>query len=80
MAKEKTPSKHLKEHLTLVTYDSPTTTRMLAITGPLEVKHSLIQMLPFFHVLESKNSFKHVNAFLETCSTVFLNNVSNEAF
>ena len=46
---------------------------------PFEIKHSLIQMLPSFYVLESKNPFKHVDAFLEICSTVFLNNISNDA-
>ena len=35
-------------------------------------------MLLSLHGLESKNPFKHVNALLEICFTVFLNNVSDD--
>ena len=52
---------------------------MPTVTVPFEIKHSLIQMLPPFYGLESKNPFKHVDAFLEICSTVFLNNISDDA-
>jgi len=36
-------------------------------------------MLALFYGLESENSFKHVDTFLEICSTVFLNNISYDA-
>jgi len=36
-------------------------------------------MLSSFHGLESKNPFKHVDAFLEISSTIFLNNISDDA-
>ena len=72
--------KQPKEYFTPATYDSPTSTHMPTIMGPFEIKHSLIQILLSFYGLESENSFKHVAAFLEICSTVFLNNVSNDAF
>jgi len=36
-------------------------------------------MLPLFYGLESENSFEYVDAFLEICSIVFLNNISNDA-
>ena len=73
------PPKQLKEYFTPATYDSPTRTRMPTVTVPFEIKHSLIQMLPSFYGLESENPFKHVDAFLEICSTVFLNNISDDA-
>jgi len=80
MAEEQTsPPKQLKEYFTPATYDSPTRTHMPTVTVPFEIKHSLIQMLPSFYVLESKNPFKHVDAFLDICSTVFLNNISDDA-
>jgi len=53
---------------------------MPTITGPFKIKHSAIQMLPSFCKLESENPFTNVDAFLEICSTIFLNNVSNNAF
>jgi len=76
MIEEQNTSKQLKEYFTPATYDSPTRTRMSTMIGPFELKHSLIQMLPPFYGLESENPFEHVDAFLEICSTVFLNNIS----
>jgi len=52
---------------------------MPTVTVPFEIKYSLIQMLPSFYGLESENPFKHVDALLEICSTVFLNNISDDA-
>jgi len=37
-------------------------------------------MLPSIYGLESENYFKHVDAFLEVFSIVFLNTISNDAF
>jgi len=79
MADEQNPPKQLKEYFTPATYDSPTRTHMPTVTGPFELKHSLIQMLLSFSGLESENPFRHVDAFLEICSTVFLNNISDDA-
>ena len=80
MVEEQTPPKQLKEYFTPTTYDLPTSTCMPAITEPFEIKHSLIQMLSLFYGLDSENPFKHIDVFLEICSTVFWFNVSNEAF
>ena len=80
LAEEQTPRKQLMEYFTLATYDSPTSTRMPTITVPFEINHSLIQMLPSFCELDSKNPFKHVDVFLEICSTIFLHNIANDAF
>jgi len=52
---------------------------MLVAIWPFEIKHSLIQMVPSFHELESENHFKHVDVILEICSTVFLNHVFGDA-
>ena len=80
MAEEQTPPpKQLKEYFTPATYDSPTRTRMPTVTVPFEIEHSSIQMLPSFYGLESENPFKHIDAFLEICSTIFLNNISDDA-
>ena len=57
---------HLQEHMPIVTV-------------PFEIKHFLIQMLLSFYGLESENSFKHVDVFLEICSTVFWNNIFDDA-
>ena len=81
MNEEQTPlSKQFKEYFTPVTYYSPKRTRMPTVIGQFEIKHSLIQMLSSFYGLEFENPFKHVDAFLEICSTVFLNNISDDAF
>jgi len=63
MAEEQNPSKQLKEYFTSATYNSRTRTRLPTITGPFELKHSLIQMLPSFYGLEYENPFKHVDTF-----------------
>ena len=80
MAEEQTTPKQLKESFTPATYDSATSTCMLAVTRPFDIKHSLIQMLPSFYGLDYENPFKHVDAFFEICSTIFLHNISNDAF
>ena len=81
MAEEQpTPSpKQLKKYFTPATYDSPTRSHMPTVTVPFKIKHSLFQMLPSFHGLESEDPFKYVDAFLEICSTAFLNNISDDA-
>ena len=48
--------------------------------GPFEIKHSIIQTVLPFYWLKSKKSFNHIDAFLGTCSSVFLNNVSSDIF
>ena len=80
MVEDQTPPKQLKEFFTPATYDSPTSTGMPAIAGPFEIKYYLIQMLLSFYGLDYENPFKHADAFLEICSTVFSHNVSNNAF
>ena len=79
MKNKTSPPKQLKEYFTPATYDSPTRTRMPTVAVLFEIRHSLIQILSLFYGLESENPFKHVDAFLEICSTVFLNNISNYA-
>ena len=73
------PPKQFNEYFTPATYDSPTRSRIPTVTVLFEIKHSFIQMLLSFYGLESENPFKHIDAFLEICSTVFLNNISDDA-
>jgi len=81
ITEEQTPQpKELKECFTPATYDSHISTCMPTITGPFETRHSLIQMHSSFYGLKSENPFKHVDAFLEIWFTIFLNNISNDAF
>jgi len=63
MVEEQIPPKQLKGYFAPATYNSPTRTCMPTIMGPLELKHSLIQMRPSFYGLESENPFKHLMQF-----------------
>jgi len=79
IAEKQIPPKQLKEYFTPATYDAHTSTHIPIATGPFEIKHSLIQMVPPFYGLESENYFKNVDAFSEICFIVFLNNVLSDA-
>ena len=77
IAKEQNPlPKQPKEYFIPATYDSPARSCMPTVKGPFEIKHSIIQMLPSFYGLEYENPFTHIDAFLEICSLMFLNNIS----
>ncbi|KAF7802333.1 uncharacterized protein G2W53_041444 [Senna tora] len=61
-------------------YDSPSSTRLPEIgANQFEIKPSIIQMLPSFYGLSSKNPYKHIDEFLEVCSTFKFPNVSEDA-
>ena len=53
---------------------------MPTIEGPFEINHFVIQIFSSFHGLEYENPFKHVNKFLEICSSFLLSNISADAF
>ena len=44
-----------------------------------EIKSSVIQMLPSFYGLNNEDPYKHLDEFLEICSTVKLQNFTDEA-
>jgi len=79
MVEEQAPPKQLKEYFTLATYDSHTSTSISNDMGQLDIKHSLIQLGSSFYGVDSKNHCKHVDACLDICSTIFLNNISSYA-
>ncbi|WP_146036724.1 hypothetical protein [Pseudomonas protegens] len=62
------------------TYNSPIGNRLPEIeANHFEIKASTIQMLPSFYGLDSENPYKHIDEFLEICSTFKLPNVSDDA-
>ncbi|KAF7812340.1 uncharacterized protein G2W53_033316 [Senna tora] len=74
------PLRPLKEYFTPSKYDSPSSTRLPEIgANQFEIKPSIIQMLPSFYGLSSENPYKHIDEFLEVCSTFKLPNVSEDA-
>ena len=44
-----------------------------------EIKFSIIQMLPSFYGLTNEDPYKHLDEFLEICSTVKIQNFSDDA-
>ena len=44
-----------------------------------EIKSSIIQMLPSFYGLSNEDPYKHLDEFLEICSTVKIQNFSDDA-
>ena len=43
-----------------------------------EIKSSIIQMLPSFYGLTNEDPYKHLNEFLEICSTVKIQHFSDD--
>ncbi|KAF7801056.1 uncharacterized protein G2W53_044429 [Senna tora] len=73
------PLRPVKEYFTPSKYDSPSSTRLPEIgANQFEIKPSIIQMLPSFYGLSSENPYKHIDEFLEVCSTFKLPNVSED--
>ncbi|KAF7812204.1 uncharacterized protein G2W53_033180 [Senna tora] len=73
------PLRPLKEYFTPSNYDSPSSTCLPEIgANQFEIKPSIIQMLPSFYGLSSENPYKHIDEFLEVCSTFKLPNVSED--
>lgn len=70
--------RQLSEYFTLGTYTSPVGSRMPIITRRFEIKPQTIQLLPSFYGLESENPYKHIDEFLEVCSTFNQPDVPNE--
>ncbi|CAN6465560.1 unnamed protein product [Victoria cruziana] len=44
-----------------------------------EIKASTINMLPFFHGLESEDLYHHINEFLDVCSTLRISHIEDDA-
>lgn len=74
------PNRTLKDYFTPTAYISPSCIQLPNTTAAhYEIKSSTIQMLPPFHGLTHDDPYKHLNEFLEICSTVRIQNFTNEA-
>uniref|UniRef100_A0A803MP09 Retrotransposon gag domain-containing protein n=1 Tax=Chenopodium quinoa TaxID=63459 RepID=A0A803MP09_CHEQI len=69
----------LSEFFTPGTYNSPVGNRMPNVEGNFEIKPQIIQMLPTFYGLEYENPYKHIDAFLEVCSTFSISDAAADA-
>jgi hypothetical protein len=73
MAKEEEPQMLLRDHYILSTYTSPSCLQLPQATAThYEIKSSIIHMLPSFHGLNNEDPYKHLDEFLEICSTIKL--------
>ena len=70
----------MRDHFTPATY---TTASCIRIPDPnvnqYEIKSSVIQLLPSFHGLSNEDPYKHLNEFLEVCSTMKIKYLSADA-
>jgi len=72
--------KTLKAYFTPTAYMSPSCIRLPATTaGQYEIKSSTISILPVFHGLSNEDPYKHLDDFLEICTTFKLQNLNEEA-
>ena len=72
--------KPLREYFTPSTYTSPSCIRLPTVAAAqYEIRSSVIQMLPSFYGLRNENPYKHLDEFLEICSTVKFQNFSDDA-
>jgi len=73
-------AKPMKEYFTPSTY---TTTSCIRIPNTnanhYEIKSSIIQLLPSFYGLNNEDPYKHLYEFLKVCSTVKIQNFSEDA-
>ena len=77
---ENDPPKQLKEYFTPSTYTySPCIQVPPVEATQYEIKSSIIQMLPSFYGLSNEDPYKHLEEFLEICSTVKIHNFSDDA-
>ena len=74
------PPCQLKEYFTLSAYTySPCIQPSPAEAVQYEIKSSVIQMLPSFYGLANEDPYKHLDEFLEICSTVKIQHFSDDA-
>ena len=70
----------LRDHF-IPTHYAPTSCIQIPNVGAsqYEIKSSVIQMLPSFYGLNNEDPYKHLDEFLEICSTVKLQNFTDDA-
>ena len=68
----------LKTYFTPNAYTSPSCIRIPTTVAHYEIKPGIVSMLTPFFGLPSEDPYKHINQFLKVCSTVKLNNLTEE--
>jgi hypothetical protein len=80
MAEEVPRTTLLRDHYVPSTYTSPSCLQLPNVTAAhYEIKSSIIQMLPSFYGLNNEDPYKHLDEFLEICTTIKMQNFSEDA-
>ncbi|GAV58582.1 hypothetical protein CFOL_v3_02115 [Cephalotus follicularis] len=70
----------LSEHFTPCAYTTSSCIKVTAVqVSQYEIKSSIIQMLPFFYGLANEEPYKNLDEFIEICSTLKIQNLSEDA-
>jgi hypothetical protein len=70
----------LRDHYVPSTYTPTSSLQLPDITAAhFEIKSGFIQMLPLFYGLSTEDPYKHLDEFIEICSTIRLQNFSEDA-
>jgi hypothetical protein len=70
----------LRDHYVPSTYTPTSSFQLLDITtAHFEIKSGFIQMLPLFYGLNTEDPYKHLDEFIEICSTIRLQNFTEDA-
>ena len=74
------PSRQMKEYFIPSTYNPSICIHLLDIPASYyEIKLTTIQMLPSFYGNTNEDPYKHLDEFLEICSTVKIQNFTDDA-
>jgi hypothetical protein len=70
----------LRDHYVPSTYTPTSSLQLPDITAAhFEIKSGFIQMLPLFYGLSTEDPYKHLDDFIEICSTIRLQNFTEDA-
>jgi len=70
----------LRDHYVPSTYTPTSSLQLPDITAShFEIKSGFIQILPLFYGLSTDDPYKHLDEFIEICSTIRLQNFSKDA-
>lgn len=73
-------TRQLREYFIPSVYTSPSCIRLPDVEATqYEIKSSIIQMLPSFYGLNNEDPYKHLDEFLEICSTFKIPNFTDDA-
>jgi len=80
MADEEERPVLLRDHYLPSTYNPPSCLQLPNVTvANYEIKSSIIQMLSSFYGLNNEDPYKHIDEFLEICSTIKMHGFSEDA-